>query len=551
MRPDRGRPGKGNMGQIASDKEKEVVQQREEGALPEGWARATMSQMIASGGVFIDGDWVESKDQDPDGDIRLIQLADIGDGVYRNKSDRYLTREKAIELGCTFLEIGDVLIARMPDPLGRACIFPGDPKPSVTVVDVCIVRPGVESVDAHWLMNTINSSVIRSEIESMQSGSTRKRISRGNLAKIEFPVPPLPEQHRIVAKIEELFTQLDAGVAALKRVQLALKRYWASVLKAACEGRLVAQDPSDEPASQLLERILQERRARWEADLRAKGKDPAKARYEEPAPPDVEGLWELPKGWVWTNVVQLAEAIPHALKAGPFGSALKKEYYVPHGYKIYGQEQVIRGDAFYGDYYIDEERYQSLKSCVVKPGDVLISLVGTIGKVLILPEGIEQGIINPRLLKLSLDRRLVAAEYIKTYLESHNARQFFSLAAHGGTMDVLNLTVLRELPIPLPPLNEQLRIIEEVERSISIVQELKATVEANLKRAERLRQSILKRAFEGKLVAQDPQDEPARILLNRIRTESPLRATTSADSNRATNSVDVSRPQQLRFDDAV
>src|SRR6266568_6955653 len=100
--------------------------------LPPGWALANLPDMLAQDGVFSDGDWVESKDQDPGGDVRLIQLADVGDGSYRNRSARFLTSSKAHELGCTFLQPGDVLIARMPDPLGRACLFPGDAKASVT-----------------------------------------------------------------------------------------------------------------------------------------------------------------------------------------------------------------------------------------------------------------------------------------------------------------------------------------------------------------------------------------------------------------------------------
>jgi type I restriction enzyme S subunit len=207
--------------------------------LPAGWALAAIGEMIAADGTFSDGDWVESKDQDPNGDVRLVQLADIGDGTYRDRSNRYLTSAKAIELGCTFLESGDLLIARMPDPLGRACVFPGDPKQCVTAVDVCIVRTGTESVDHRWLMFAVNSPGSRAAIASYQSGSTRKRISRRNLAKIQFPIPPLAEQQRIVAEIETQFTRLDAAVAALQRAQATLQRYKASVLKAACEGRLL------------------------------------------------------------------------------------------------------------------------------------------------------------------------------------------------------------------------------------------------------------------------------------------------------------------------
>lgn len=99
-----------------------------EANLPESWQLVTLESLITDQGVFCDGDWVESKDQDPNGDVRLIQLADIGVGSYRDRSDRYLTSEKAAELSCTYLQRGDVLVARMPEPLGRACLFPGDKK---------------------------------------------------------------------------------------------------------------------------------------------------------------------------------------------------------------------------------------------------------------------------------------------------------------------------------------------------------------------------------------------------------------------------------------
>jgi type I restriction enzyme S subunit len=139
------------------------------------------------------------------------------------------------------------------------------------------------------------------------TGTTRLKLNQARMREILVPVPPLPEQRRIVAKIEELLSSLDAGVASLKRVQAALKRYRAAVLKAACEGRLVPQDPNDEPADKLLERILAERRAKWEADVRAKGKDPNKAKYEEPKEPGTEGLPELPRGWCWASVTQTGQ----------------------------------------------------------------------------------------------------------------------------------------------------------------------------------------------------------------------------------------------------
>jgi type I restriction enzyme S subunit len=162
----------------------------------------SLSRALESAEVFVDGDWIESKDQDPDGDVRLIQLADVGDGEYVDKSSRFLTSAKARALRCTFLQPGDVLVARMPDPLGRACIFPGDRKAAVTVVDVCVIRPNREQHDARWLMHCLNAPDCRNQMAGFASGTTRSRISRSNLARIEVTLPPLTEQRRIAEVLD-------------------------------------------------------------------------------------------------------------------------------------------------------------------------------------------------------------------------------------------------------------------------------------------------------------------------------------------------------------
>ncbi len=165
--------------------------------------QVSLSQIIGKDGIFIDGDWIESKDQDPSGSVRLIQLADIGEGTFINKSNRYLTPEKALELKCTFLTPGDVLIARMPDPIGRACIFPKLDTRCVTVVDVCIVRPDIKAVLPEWLMYKINDQQFRRQIQKYVTGTTRQRISRSNLEKIKFDVPSLEEQKRTVRMLDQ------------------------------------------------------------------------------------------------------------------------------------------------------------------------------------------------------------------------------------------------------------------------------------------------------------------------------------------------------------
>src|SRR5690606_15556276 len=143
--------------------------------------------------------------------------------------------------------------------------------------------------------------------------------------------------------------------------------------------------------------------------------------------------------WPMVTIVNLVADERHSMKAGPFGSALKKEFYVPSGYKIYGQEQVIRGDAKFGNYYISKKKYQELESCKVKAGDILISLVGTYGKTLIVPDDYEPGIINPRLLKLTLNsEKMIPHFFVMAFAQESVMSQVHGLS-YGGTMDILSL----------------------------------------------------------------------------------------------------------------
>ena len=496
--------------------------------LPDGWALATIGELIGRGGLFIDGDWVESKDQDPSGDVRLIQLADVGDGVYLDKSSRFLTPKKSRELKCTYLVPGDVLIARMPDPLGRACIYPGDPKTSVTAVDVCIVRTGVNGPDHHWLAWFVNSPEFRDNVALLQSGSTRKRISRKNLATIALPVPPLAEQRRIVAEIERQFTRLDASVAALKRVQANLKRYRASVLKAACDGTLVpteaelaqSEGRDYEPADRLLERVLSERRVRWNPQEN-RGR-----KYKEPIAPDTSGLPELSEGWVWSGLDQLITILKNGFSKRPQGKSGTAILRISAVRAMSVNLQDIR-------WVSDADRPSEF---LVHPGDLLFtryngnpSLVGVCGVV----PSLDRNTLHPdKLIRASLTKNGALPNFVQIVANSGVSREFLAgrIRTTAGQSGISG-SDLKSMPLPLPPLAEQHRIVAEVERRLSVIQRAEAAVEANLTRAERLRQSILKQAFSGKLVPQDPDDEPASMLLERIRAEREA-AEAAAKSNR-------------------
>ncbi len=470
--------------------------------LPENWSWSSLPEIIGDDGVFCDGDWVESKDQDPNGDVRLIQLADIGDGTYRDKSSRFLTRGKAEELRCTFIKPGDVLIARMPEPLGRSCVFPGDEKEAVTVVDVCIVRPNKTKINNKWLSHIVNALPFRTVIESRQSGSTRKRISRKNLSTIPMPVPPLPEQHRIVEEIEKQFTRLDAGVAALKSIQTKLKRYRASVLKAACEGKLVPTEAelakkegrTYETGEELLKRILIERKKAFEEQQKKTGKN---KKYVEPKVPDTTDLPELSEGWTWGIIEQISSLITKG--SSPRWQGFE---YAEEGIVFIRSENVRWG-------YLDLSTISRLpykfnekeNKSILLNGDVLLNIVGaSIGRAAIAGPEIENGNVNQAVAVIRLIEKTILNRYSLIWILSYNAQKQINLRKVDVARANFSLEEIKNLPIPLPSLAEQKLIVDEVERRLSVVEELETLVDANLKRAERLRQAILKKAFEGELV---------------------------------------------------
>lgn len=347
------------------------------------------------------------------------------------------------------------------------------------------------------------------EIKNYRKGVGISNLSGKSLSSIIVPLPPLSEQHRIVAKVDELMALCDqleqqrtsnnaahqtlvetlVGTLTASADNQEFQENWSrieehfnilfttefsidqlkqTILQLAVMGKLVPQDSNDEPASKLLEKINKEKE-RLIKEGKIKNQKPLSEISDE------EKLFVPPASWEWVKFDYIAENSTNALKAGPFGSALKKSMYVEKGYKIYGQEQVISGDENYGDYYIDQEKYISLESCAVKPGDILISLVGTIGKVLVLSNNSLPGIINPRLVKLSLYSEIYR-RYIQQMLASPLVQMELGEKCHGGTMNILNLGLIRSLTFPLPPIEEQKRIVAKVDELMTLCDDLKSKI---------------------------------------------------------------------------
>ena len=343
------------------------------------------------------------------------------------------------------------------------------------------------------------------------------------LEKAPIPLPPLPEQHRIVAKIEELFTKLDAGINELHKAQSQLKQYRQSVLKAAFGGKLTEAWRTEyqeelEPASVLLERILKERREKWEAEqlgqMKAKGEMPKdhrwKAKYKEPIVPDTSNLPELPKGWLWTTLPQIGELNRGKSRHRPRNAPLLYggQYPLVQTGDIRHANGLIR---HYNLTYSEEGLKQSR---LWTAGTLCITIAANIADTAILgfdacfPDSIvgflpEYGQCN--------------IYFVEFFLRT--AKADLERYAPATAQKNINLAILKDLAIPFPPLAEQNVIAQEIDRHLSVADEVEKTITVELKRAEQLRQSILKKAFSGELVPQDPNDEPASVLLERIKAE--------------------------------
>lgn len=469
----------------------------------------TLRELVGTAGILKDGDWVETHNQDPRGDVRLVQLADVGRGVFRNRSNRWLTTETARRLNCTFLRAGDVLIARLGDPAGAACVFPGVGAPAVTAVDVCILRPALSTVDVKWLAWMINAPTFRRDVIRYQSGTTRKRISRKNLERLHVPVPPWETQVLVREALEENLSRLDHGARILEDSCVRLKQLKETVLESAIRGHLVPQSDDADSAGTLLKRILEERRcARREQENRkaaAKGKRPtggaAKKGYEEPLEPTRPPIAELPEGWVWTSLDAIAEV--------ELGKMLNREAREGEQQRPYLANLNVRWGSFdladLRTMAIPEEKRERYR---VRPGDLLVCEGGEVGRC-----AVWNGELGEVYYQKALHRVRphpdVSVYYLAYLLRGYAAMGAYEQLITGSTIKHLPREDLRRLPIPLPPLEEQYRIVAEVDRRFSFIDAAERQVDGGLARAETLRESLLHAAITGRLArSQAPGPTP-------------------------------------------
>lgn len=558
---------------------KELADLKKEAEFPTGWLEVDFGELfLFPGDDIVDGPFgsnLKASEYISDG-VPVVRLQNIDRHRFVLKNIQYVSEAKAKDLARHTFIPGDILITKLGDPLGKACIAPTSIEKGVLVADVVRARLLHKWINHKFLCYQINTENVVQQFKSQTKGTTRPRVNLTKIRALRVRICPVSEQSRIVEKLEELLSDLDAGVTELKAAQKKLTQYRQSLLKAAVEGRLTAEwrarrplspNPSptrgegnqvlgegevesenstplppggggaggegdkigEETGAQLLERILAERRRRWEEKQLAKFKEQGKTlpkdwrdKYPEPVKPNTANLPELPERWVWATT----DCLITDIEAGKSFSCEERPP-TKNEVGVVKVSAVSWGE--FGEHEsktcIDSQRIK--KSYFINSGDFLFSRANTIELVGACV------IVHSVNLKLMLSDKILRLVFVNDFLKkwllivfrSKTGRVQIENFSTGNQESMRNIGQerIRQILVPLPPINEIYFIYSEFSNHIQAITNQENSIDLALKQSSSQRQNILKAAFSGQLVPQDPNDEPASVLLERIRAERAAR----------------------------
>ena len=455
-------------------------------------------------------------------------------GSFDWSSVRYVPEAFANSMNKGKIQTNDILIVKDGATTGKtAFVDEHFPFPKAVVNEhIFICRPS-NLINPKFLFRYLTSKDGQERILENFKGSAQGGINLTFAPNTEVLLAPLNEQRRIVAKLEKLLAKVDTCKERLDKIPGILKRFRQSVLSAACSGRLTADwrenNPDVESAEELLKRIQEERRATWEKTqlikMRSKGEEPKndkwKTKYKELNFPNVGDLSELPEKWCYTFIEPLLSLTRRGMKTGPFGSLLKKHEHQLDGVPVLGIENITALKFVAGNkIYVTKDKANELLEYDAQPGDILISRSGTVGEVCVVPEGLGEARISTNLVRIALTLNgMLPFFFCMLFNGSPFVLSQVSDLCKGSTRDFLSQDILSSIIFSLPPLPEQQEIIHRVETLFKTADQIEQRYQKAKSYIDQLTQSILAKAFRGELVPQDPNDEPASVLLERIRAE--------------------------------
>ena len=451
-----------------------------------------------------------TKAKHEEGHLKLLRTTDITSGTVDWSKVPYCTEEPD-DIKKYLIKSGDILISRAGS-IGVSYLV-NNPERAVFASYLIRFRPK-QSMDEKYVYYYLKSPDYWTAIGASKVGIAVPNVNASKLSQVSIPIAPPDQQKLIVAEIEKQFSRLDEAVAALKRIQANLKRYKASVLKAAVEGKLTEewrkQHPDVEHASELLKRILSERRKKWEDDyikkyVGAHGHAPKdnlwKKKYIEPAALDTSNLPKLPKGWVWASLDQILILLTDYHANGSYKILKEHVKILDHDdYAIYVRSTNLENGNFEVDLkFVSEKAYNFLGKSKVFGKEIIIGKIGNAGKIYYMPVLNKRCTLGMNLFMLRFNEQLLS-NYIFHHLKSGFSEKEIKEKIKGVGNPSIDKKEIRSLRVALPPLEEEKIITMEIESNLSLVDEIEKVILLNLKRAERLCQSILKKAFSGKLV---------------------------------------------------
>jgi len=430
--------------------------------------------------------------------IPITRIETISHGVVNLDRVRYVRDVPSEKLKRFWLKKGDLLFSHINSDLhlGKTAVVISE-VPLLHGMNLLLLRPDPNRLASKFLHYWLDHCRRVGRFMAIaQHAVNQSSLNQQKISSLEIPLPPLGVQDEIVAEIEKQFSRLDEAVANLKRVKANLKRYKASVLKAAVEGRLVPTEAelsrkegrTCESGGNLAKHILRTRQSRWNG----------KGTYKVPSLPDETRLPIAPIGWAWVTV----EALAFVTKLAGF------EYTKYVKYEERGDLAVIKAENAGPEGFrrtefsrICSDTVSQLTRSQLKPGDLLMVFVGAgTGRVACVPDD-QPYFLGPNISMIRIETAFADSRYLEHYLRSPLGYSLALGLVKAVAQPSLSMGTIRTIPVAMPPLSEQYRIVDEVDRRLSLVRGVEIQVDANLKRAQRLRQAILQTAFEISAVA--------------------------------------------------
>jgi type I restriction enzyme S subunit len=501
--------------------------------LPPGWALASIGAVST---VNPSSTTVSAPD---DQQVTFLPMAAVEE--LSGKIDLGTRRPfRDVKKGFTRFRNGDVLFAKITPSMenGKVAVaadLEGGIGCGTTEFHVLRPKSGVLADYIRYFM--VRSAYRQEARRNMQGAVGQQRVPADFVRDSQLPLAPENEQKRIVSKIDELFSRIDEGERALEQVSKLVERYHQSVLKAAVTGELTrnwreAREAAGEPVESgeaLLTRILIARREAWEqaelAKMKAKGAKPAndnwKKKYDEPVPLDTCDLPKLPDGWAWTSLGQIKTF-------SLYGPRFSSDDYVEDGYLVLRTSDISKAGrvnvAAAPRLRLTPEEFRKYR---VEKSDLLVTRTGSLGTLALFNDDVE-AIPGAYLIQFRVPAPDVTRWYLFHFLKSPIGQEKLLKGGAGVGRPNLNAPSIESIPIPLPPLAEQIAIVDLIESTIESLGKMLEQVKQSAMESSALRQSALRAAFSGQLAKQDPSDEPASVLIQRIaadRTKSMAAAT--------------------------